>query len=248
MLGAGMALSGACPGTVLAQVAVGIRSGLFALCGAAVGGIVWSAVLQLMVDQSKPSPEPDEKSSLNEALGIGRGSVVIAFEIVCAAVVAATVLLTRSYSDGPIHPILGGLIIGAAQLISLILRKSLVGVSTCYQEAGDWFWWSIRGVEKEAPRRTAILFSAGLISGAWAISKAVPGIVKPNTLSVSPVLALVGGFLVALGSRIAGGCTSGHGISGISLLSTSSFITIGSAFVVGIAAAKVLYQEDSQSG
>jgi hypothetical protein len=236
-----MALSGACPGTVLAQVAVGIRSGLFALGGTAIAGIVWTGFLKPFVAKRKPPPALDETCSVHEALGVSYTVGVLGLEAMSAAVIAATLSSPSSGSGGPIHPVVGGLIIGGAQLVSLILRRSLVGVSVCYEEVGDWFWWSITGSEKGIPRTAAMLFATGLIGGAWAISVAVPATVDTEGISVSPLFALSGGFLMALGSRIAGGCTSGHGISGISLLSISSLVTIGTAFAVGISVAKCLY-------
>jgi uncharacterized protein len=52
--------------------------------------------------------------------------------------------------------------------------------------------------------------------------------------------AFIGGFLIVFGARIAGGCTSGHIISGITQLSISGFIFAIGTFVTGIATAKLL--------
>ena len=53
--------------------------------------------------------------------------------------------------------------------------------------------------------------------------------------------ALLGGVIMIFGARMAGGCTSGHGISGGLQLAASSWIFIGSMFVAGIVTAFVLY-------
>lgn len=50
------------------------------------------------------------------------------------------------------------------------------------------------------------------------------------------ILMIVGGFLVGFGSRWAGGCTSGHGISGLSNLELPSLIAVCSFFAGGIIA------------
>ncbi len=55
------------------------------------------------------------------------------------------------------------------------------------------------------------------------------------------VLGFTGGILAALGSRIAGGCTSGHGISGTLQLSVSSWITVICMFVGGVVVARLIY-------
>jgi len=50
----------------------------------------------------------------------------------------------------------------------------------------------------------------------------------------APVL-LLGGVLVGFGTRMAAGCTSGHGLCGVSRLQTGSLVTTASFFGVGIA-------------
>lgn len=52
--------------------------------------------------------------------------------------------------------------------------------------------------------------------------------------------AFIGGFLIVFGARIAGGCTSGHIISGITQLSVSGFIFAIGVFTTGIMSAKML--------
>jgi uncharacterized membrane protein YedE/YeeE len=52
--------------------------------------------------------------------------------------------------------------------------------------------------------------------------------------------AFLGGFLIVFGARIAGGCTSGHIISGMTQLSVSGFIFAAGVFATGIFTAKVL--------
>lgn len=52
--------------------------------------------------------------------------------------------------------------------------------------------------------------------------------------------AFIGGFLIVFGARIAGGCTSGHIISGITQLSVSGFIFAIGVFASGIVSAKML--------
>lgn len=52
--------------------------------------------------------------------------------------------------------------------------------------------------------------------------------------------AFLGGFLLLFGARLAGGCTSGHVISGISQLSLSGLIFGAGVFATGITTAKLL--------
>lgn len=55
-------------------------------------------------------------------------------------------------------------------------------------------------------------------------------------------VALVGGALMAFGARMAGGCTSGHGISGTLQLAVSSWVAVICFFIGGITAAMLMYR------
>jgi uncharacterized membrane protein YedE/YeeE len=80
------------------------------------------------------------------------------------------------------------------------------------------------------------LFLAGLIAGAG-IAQLFFGIPAPAPSTLSPGLALTGGLLVGLGTRLGNGCTSGHGVCGIGLnsgrstLATLLFMSTGIATV-----------------
>lgn len=54
--------------------------------------------------------------------------------------------------------------------------------------------------------------------------------------------AFVGGVVAMFGARLAGGCPSGHGLSGLSLLSVSGFLAAAGFFVGGIIMARLLYR------
>ena len=57
--------------------------------------------------------------------------------------------------------------------------------------------------------------------------------------------AFIGGFFMIYGARLAVGCTSGNGISGIALLFVGSYIVIGSAFLFGTITAFTLYKREN---
>ena len=61
------------------------------------------------------------------------------------------------------------------------------------------------------------------------------------------VQAFIGGVLLLFGARLAGGCTSGHMISGISQLTVGSFVFGASIFASGILTARSLYRKKSSS-
>jgi len=61
------------------------------------------------------------------------------------------------------------------------------------------------------------------------------------------IQAFIGGLLLLFGARLAGGCTSGHMISGISQLTVGSFVFGASIFASGILTARTLYRKRSSS-
>jgi uncharacterized membrane protein YedE/YeeE len=62
-----------------------------------------------------------------------------------------------------------------------------------------------------------------------------------DSLLLRGVVGFAGGVLMAFGARLAGGCTSGHGISGTLQLNAGSWLTVACMFISGIATAMLLY-------
>jgi uncharacterized membrane protein YedE/YeeE len=60
------------------------------------------------------------------------------------------------------------------------------------------------------------------------------------TLAVSPAALLAGGLLVGFGTRMAGGCTSGHGLTGVARLRPASLVATATFFAAGIATSYAL--------
>lgn len=164
-----------------------------------------------------------------------------------AALVAAAAAAGAPSAPSALHPAAGGLAVGLAQLASLLLRGSLLGVSACYEQLGDWLAYLslclLPGGGRAGPRpaASALLFSGAMVAGARELARARPGWAagggsSMSTAGVSPPGAFVGGFLMAVGSRVGGGCTSGHGISGMGLMSVSSFVSMFATFAAAAAA------------
>jgi uncharacterized protein len=90
---------------------------------------------------------------------------------------------------------------------------------------GDWSWRA--------------LFLAGAIAAG-----AVFVVVAPSTFDqVAPAplwLVAASGVLVGVGTRLSNGCTSGHGLCGVSRLSRRSLVATGVFFVVGVLTATVI--------
>ncbi|KAJ4528215.1 hypothetical protein HRR83_000966 [Exophiala dermatitidis] len=231
--GIGMTLTGACSGTVLVQIALGFKSAWNAAAGAVLAGIVFAKIgKNLKRTTATPSSIPP-KHTLQEQTGLSTGTIVAIYELLCLAMitVATYVAPTRPYW---LSPVVGGLLIGIAQATSVLFTRKTVGVSKAYEDIGEYFWSLVEG--RSGPGLSNILFASGVVAGAKVMSQYIPVIAESGP-AVSTPAAIVGGFAMIFGARLAGGCTSGHGISGISTMSVSSFVTVASMFAGGIATA-----------
>jgi uncharacterized membrane protein YedE/YeeE len=83
----------------------------------------------------------------------------------------------------------------------------------------------------------------GLLLGAL-LSRRLSGV--PVALQGTPLRAIAGGFVMILGARLAGGCTSGHGISGSLQLAVSGWLFFLCIFVSGVAAAFLLHGKEGR--
>ncbi|KAI8635333.1 hypothetical protein F5Y19DRAFT_7632 [Xylariaceae sp. FL1651] len=243
LLGIGMTLSGACPGTVFAQVGAGIHTGLYTLGGGLLGGILWSGLLRSFLaslkSRSPVTPPKPENLTIQGALRTSQAVAVIGVEMMFAGVVAIISALGLAKTRGFVGPILGGTLISGAQLISAFTRKTLLGTSSSFEEFGDYVWWLLRdGNSSSRPKSySAMAVVAGMMAGALGVSLAVSLPHAVPSVSIDPTRSILGGVFLTVGSRMGGGCTSGHGISGISLLSVSSFVTVVAMFAGAIGTA-----------
>ena len=83
------------------------------------------------------------------------------------------------------------------------------------------------------------IFALGVISGGFLYTVAL----SPDgffTTSVQWWRLVLGGFLVGFGTRLSQGCTSGHGISGLASLSTTSLYAVITFLAVGILTASTI--------
>jgi uncharacterized protein len=90
------------------------------------------------------------------------------------------------------------------------------------------------------------LLIGGFLASRWNRAKASTGGMEDRVHASERIPsrrtlnAFLGGFLIIFGARMAGGCTSGHIISGITQLSISGFVFALGVFASGILTAKAL--------
>ena len=123
----------------------------------------------------------------------------------------------------PVTALTGGLLIGLSVALFFILNGRMIGVSGM---ASNFL------ISKEN-RIENLFFLVGLILGP-SIYTFFLGQEIQITISNSLFLLIGGGALVGFGTRLSNGCTSGHGISGISRFSLRSIIATITFMIVGI--------------
>jgi uncharacterized protein len=110
-----------------------------------------------------------------------------------------------------VRALFGGALIGAAATLYWRVNQRVAGVSGILRGA----------LLSSADRSLALTFLLGLVAAGAAGAVAA----SPTTVSGghAPLLALAG-LLVGVGTRVGGGCTSGHGVCGLSRLSRRSLV------------------------
>jgi len=130
----------------------------------------------------------------------------------------------------PVPALVGGALIGASASLFLLTHGKVAGVSGLYAEA-------LRPGSRS--RGVGIAFVAGLL-----VSGVVVRLVRPDAFVTAwapslPVAALAG-LLVGVGTQIGSGCTSGHGVCGVSRLSVRSLVATATFMALGILAVFVV--------
>jgi uncharacterized protein len=111
--------------------------------------------------------------------------------------------------------LLGGVLIGLAAAIALIANGRIAGISGILGKALD----------PDDGRGFRDAFLEGLIGMGIVIGATFPHLIGRPTGNIEQ-LALAG-LLVGMGTTLANGCTSGHGVCGIARLSKRSFVAVG---------------------
>jgi len=125
----------------------------------------------------------------------------------------------------PLTSLIGGAMIGTSASLLLLASGRIAGISGI---VGGLFGGS------RAEIAWRLWFVGGMLAGGAAIE-----VVSPQSLAMeitrSPQALVVAGLLVGFGTRLGNGCTSGHGICGISRLSTRSLLATGTFMIVAAA-------------
>lgn len=131
------------------------------------------------------------------------------------------------FPTGWIHYFIGGALIGTSVALLFIFNGWIAGISTVF--SSTWSYFSSLPFFKQErflnSRAWRLIFALGLILGAliwiWTLNH---GVAIHTGIPIWRLL--LGGLLVGYGTRLANGCTSGHGICGLGSLQLPSLIAV----------------------
>ncbi|MFD2180858.1 YeeE/YedE thiosulfate transporter family protein [Rhodoplanes azumiensis] len=165
-------------------------------------------------------------------------------------------------TDRAWSPYVAGALIGLLQIPAFLLIDTALGASSSFVTIGGTLaglvdpsilkidyvakhvaataknWWQVALVVGVAIGAFLSAFLSGSlrrgVSPIWTRALGTPS--RPVRYAV----AFVAGFLMLFGARLADGCTSGHGLSGVAQLAVGSTVAVAAMFVGGIATAMLL--------
>ena len=158
-------------------------------------------------------------------------------------------------------PYIVGVLIGLLNIGALLVSKKPLGASTSFLNVGGMIYSlfdknkveSNEYYKNNVPKLDwGIMLLIGIIIGAFISSMlsgdfnflAIPKMWNnevSDSFLIRFIASIIGGIFLGIGSRWAGGCTSGHGISGTSMLSVISWTATIGFFIGGIASAFLIY-------
>ena len=129
----------------------------------------------------------------------------------------------------PLSALSGGVLIGLAAAMFVLFNGRIAGISGIIgglfrPKAGDLAW--------------RVAFLAGILAAPWLFQ--VVGPLPAVEVEAGSGMLILAGLLVGVGTRYAAGCTSGHGVCGLSRLSPRSLVATVSFMLAGFATVFVI--------
>jgi uncharacterized membrane protein YedE/YeeE len=236
LFGAGMAILGYCPGTLAISLGEGSVDALVGIVGGLVAGVIYTLLLPSISGILGPNLGA---ISLNSLVGSGVVFYLLLF-IVGAVFISASFILNRIEKEKDNKWLYAGIALAILNVIVFggYATNRPIGASTTFPYLADLLTGVTNNTyfEKiQKPGNWELIFLTGSFLAGLIISlikkdfkiKAVHSNWekhKGGSVGNRLIWAFIGGFLLIFGARMAGGCTSGHIISGGMQLAISSLV------------------------
>lgn len=119
----------------------------------------------------------------------------------------------------------GGIVLGVASALFILINGRILGISGILggllsPKAGDIFW--------------RVIFLAGMFAAPWVFKLLAPAdFMTATEIDADFITIVIAGLLVGIGTRYGAGCTSGHGVCGLSRMSPRSLVATLSFMAAG---------------
>lgn len=265
IMGVGINLAGACPGTMLAQIGARVPYAFFTLVGGLAGALAFTVVHSAL--QKTKFHLKEEACLIDEYFGIHIIKLSVMFSLVVALVVYmleylspwSSTISSHIICDRPVSwfldpyscawsPITAGVVMGLLQIPTFFFLDQNIAVSSSFvMVIGGLLRLVVSDTDNKMPYLRNFVgvndfgqlgSSLGIIVGAF-LSSWLSGVKIIHDTNGSILSSFIGGFCVLFGARLAGGCASGHGLSGIARLSSASLLTSMFMFVGAIGSGMV---------
>jgi len=134
----------------------------------------------------------------------------------------------------PVHAAVGGVVIGLASALFVLGNGRIAGIAGIVGSPLR----AVLGSRSLQPERTRLLFLLGLALAPWVWRLVAPLPAGPVDVGMGAVV--LAGLLVGVGVRMGNGCTSGHGVCGLSRLSLRSLANVAAFMGAGFASVYLL--------
>ena len=134
----------------------------------------------------------------------------------------------------PWSALAGGLLIGLATTLFLLGNGRVAGIAGIVASP----WRALRLRTPLAAEQTRLLFIGGLLLAPWAWGLAAP--LPATVVDVGPLALVAAGLCVGVGVRMGNGCTSGHGVCGLSRFSLRSLVNVLAFMGAGVVTVSLL--------
>ena len=128
----------------------------------------------------------------------------------------------------PASALIGGLVIGTATALFLLGNGRIAGIAGIVASPLR----ALVSGKSPAPEATRLLFIAGLLLAPWLWRLVAPW--PEMRVDIGGVGVIAAGLLVGVGVRMGNGCTSGHGVCGLSRLSLRSLANVLAFMGMGV--------------
>ena len=255
IFGSGMAILGYCPGTLAISLGEGSLDALIGILGGLFGGFIFTVGLpyiKILLGSNWG------KISLFSLIGTNTIFYFLSVLIIAAVIIYFAFWINKKENTNDPKWLIAGIALAVLNTIVFLTATTNrpIGASTSYPYLADYVTNTIDNnyfTKIQTPGNWELIFLFGAMFAAFIVSKLRKTFKfrliysnwekhKGSSKGKRIFWAFIGGFLLIFGARMAGGCTSGHIISGGMQLALSSIVFAIFMFIGLITTGKLFYK------